>query len=352
MKTTLKLLAIVAALLSAPCAFAHTVSTSYGKLRIEGPQVHLQLTVGLLDFHNGPNLDRNADGKVSREELDLGIPSLVEAIKTNYGVLAPEEPHSITIEKFDFQGEDAARIDLLYDFDHEVNDLRITSTLHRITQPDHRHLLALGEGDDTRQGVLNLQNPTVDIDVDGQTVFEVFSDFLKLGVEHILTGYDHLAFLAGLLLATTTLLSLVKVVTSFTAAHSVTLALATFNIVSLPPRLIESLIALTIAYVAIENFTGKTFVHRWKITFLFGLVHGFGFSNVLKELNLSRGNLVISLFSFNAGVEIGQLFFVCVIFPLVLVALKSKWKEQFLSATSLLIMGLGFYWFVERAFLT
>ena len=107
-------------------------------------------------------------------------------------------------------------------------------------------------------------------------------------------------------------------VTSFTVAHSVTLALATFEIISLPPRLIESLIALSIAYVAIENFTGKTLVHRWKITFLFGLIHGFGFSNVFREMELSRRSLAISLFSFNAGVEIGQLVFVCAVFPLVL----------------------------------
>jgi hypothetical protein len=151
---------------------------------------------------------------------------------------------------------------------------------------------------------------------------------------------------------TTTLLSLVKVVTSFTVAHSLTLALAAFQIVKLSPRLIESLIALSIAYIAMENFTGRTLIHRWKITFLFGLVHGFGFSNVLREKALTRKTLVISLFSFNAGVEVGQLIFVCIVFPMAYYAASSRWREQFLSTTSLIIMGLGDYWFVQRAFLT
>lgn len=172
---------------------------------------------------------------------------------------------------------------------------------------------------------------------------------MKLGVEHIFTGYDHLAFLAGLLLMTPALSSLLRVVTSFTLAHSITLALATFELVSIPSRVIESLIALSIAYVAIENFTGKTLVHRWKMTFLFGLVHGFGFSNVLQEIELTRRDLALSLFSFNGGVEIGQLVFVSALFPMVYYATRSRWKKRFLSAASLSIMCLGFYWFIERA---
>jgi hypothetical protein len=169
-------------------------------------------------------------------------------------------------------------------------------------------------------------------------------------MEHIVTGYDHLAFLVGLLVTTSTLLALIKVVTSFTVAHSITLALATLGIVTLPPRLIESLIALSIAYIAIENFMGRTLIHRWKITFLFGLVHGFGFSNILREMELTRRLMAVSLFSFNIGVEIGQLLFVCIVFPLIYYVGVSRWKEQFLAATSLAIMALGFYWFVQRAF--
>jgi hypothetical protein len=338
----LYLIVILAALTWIPSALAHDVSTSYSRFHVDG----------LFDFHQGPDLDTNNDDTISPRELDLGITDLVNAIRSNFHVESAGEPLSVTVERYAFQGQGAVKIDLLYVFDRPVKRLIVTSTLHLITQPDHQHLLALGDGDETRQGVLDVKNPSVEIDLGAQTLWEVFSDFLGLGVAHIITGYDHLAFLAGLLIATTTMKSLVKVVTSFTVAHSLTLALATFNLVALPGRLIESLIALTIAYVAIENFTGMLLVNRWKVTFLFGLVHGFGFSNVLREMELTRAHLAISLFSFNAGVEAGQLIFVCLVFPLVVLAMKSKWKDQLLAATSLAIMALGFYWFVQRAFLT
>lgn len=333
-------------------AFAHDFSTSYSKFKIEGSHVQVQFTLNLLDLHNGPKVDRDADGTVSAEELDENIESVFAALKANYHVEAPDPPQRTIVERYDLAADNAVRLDLLYSFGHEVTDVKVSSTLDRITQPDHRHLFQFGEGDDARQGVIDANHPFIKISVNGRSFFATAGDFVKLGIEHIFTGYDHLAFLVGLLLMTTTLLQLVKVVTSFTIAHSVTLAVATYGLVSLPPRLIESLIALSIAYIAIENFTGKTLVHRWKITFLFGLVHGFGFSNVLKQMELTRRTLAISLFSFNAGVEIGQVVFVCIVFPLVFYVTASRWKEQFLSATSLAIMCLGFYWFVQRAFLT
>ena len=106
-----------------------------------------------------------------------------------------------------------------------------------------------------------------------------------LGIEHILTGYDHLLFLLALILRGGNIWSLLKIITAFTLAHSITLALAAFNIMVLPGRLVEAIIALSIAYVAAENlFLRKALSHRWAVSFLFGLVHGFAFSNVLREL--------------------------------------------------------------------
>jgi hypothetical protein len=349
---TLTVIAVLAAALSLiPAVSAHDFSTSYSRITAEGPGVKIVFTLNLLDLHQGPQADMNKDGFVSTSELEAAIDSIVGAFQDNYRVEAPEPPIKTKVESYGFLADNVLRLEVLHTFNHDVTDLRIVSSLDRITQADHRNLLQIGESDNSRQGVLDATSPRVDIDLDGPGFFQTVRDFVVLGMEHIVTGYDHLAFLIGLLVTTTTMLSLVKVVTSFTVAHSITLALATFNIVSLPPRLIESLIALSIAYVAIENFTGKTLVHRWKITFLFGLVHGFGFSNILREMELSRRSLAVSLFSFNAGVEIGQLIFVCAVFPLVFYLTASRWKEQFLSATSLTIMSLGFYWFVQRAFL-
>lgn len=348
----LQLTVILALLGSTGGLFAHGFSTSYSRFRVDGSKVHVQLTVGLLEFHSGPKIDLNDDGEVSQDELNATVDALTGALKANFRIQAPNEPAIASLAKAELLNPTSAKIDLLYLFDHDVKELTVTSTLDKITQPDHQHLLVVGAGDDSRQGVLDAKNPSRFIDLDGQTSFEAFSSFLRLGVEHILTGYDHLAFLAGLLIATTTFKSLVKVVTAFTVAHSVTLALAAFSLVTIPSRLVESLIALSIAYVAVENFTGKSLVQRWQITFLFGLVHGFGFANVLREMELTRQHLAMSLFSFNLGVEAGQLLFVGAAFPLVLLAIKSRWKEQVLAATSLVIMALGFYWFVQRAFLT
>jgi hypothetical protein len=132
------------------------------------------------------------------------------------------------------------------------------------------------------------------------------------------------------------------------------LALATFNIVVLPSRFTESMIAASILYVAVENLVRRTTIDRWKLTFLFGLVHGFGFSNVLREMQLPRANLALSLFSFNLGVEIGQLVFVVLLFPALEDLMKSGrtlWGQPWLrTAISIAIGLLAAYWFVQRAF--
>jgi len=310
--------------------FAHPFSSSYSRIRVEGATVEVRLTLNRRDF-------QTAD--------------IVGAVQANYHIEAPESPLQTAVQRTDTIAENTLLLDLIYTFNRPVTNLKVTSTLDRITQADHSHILQVGEGDSTREAVLNAANSFINIDLREKSWWETVWDFVRLGIEHIFTGYDHLAFLLGLLIMTRTFTSLLKVVTSFTAAHSMTLALATLGLVSVPSRAIESLIALSIAYIAIENFMGKALISRWKITFLFGLVHGFGFSNVLKEMALNRRELAISLFSFNGGVEIGQLVFVCVVFPMVYCATASRWKHQFLTVSSLLIAALGMYWFVQRAFL-
>jgi hydrogenase/urease accessory protein HupE len=251
---------------------------------------------------------------------------------------------------YGFVSGNVVAFDFVYEFDEGAEQLQVVSTLDRITQSDHRHLLQIGEGAEIRQAILSRDYPSIDIDhAMGIPLWVTMKEFALLGVEHIFTGYDHLAFLVALLVATTSLRALVTIVTAFTIGHSVTLALASLDIVVVPSRLIESLIALSIAYVAIENFLGRRIVHRWLMTFLFGLVHGFGFANILRELGLTPGRLATSLFSFNAGVEAGQLAFVAIVSPLLWWAAKSTWKDAAVTASSVVIMCLGFYWFVQRA---
>jgi HupE/UreJ protein len=176
--------------------------------------------------------------------------------------------------------------------------------------------------------------------------------FLVLGIEHILTGYDHLLFLLALILRGGNVLSLLKIITAFTVAHSVTLALAALNIVMLPERLVEATIALSIAYVAAENlFMRKAVSHRWAVSFVFGLVHGFGFSNVLRDLGLPQEGLIWSLLSFNLGVEAGQGIAVLVAVPILFWLRRFKWEPRAVIATSVVVLAVGLALFVERALL-
>ena len=175
------------------------------------------------------------------------------------------------------------------------------------------------------------------------------ASFFLLGVEHIATGYDHLLFLLALILCGGNLVQLLKIITAFTLAHSITLGAAALDIVTLPPVLVESVIALSIAYVAFENlFPRFAISRRWTISFLFGLVHGFGFSSVLKEIGLPRDSFLLSLLNFNLGVEAGQLVAVVVVVPLLIQLRKTAWEEKTVRALSLVVLVVGITLFIQR----
>ncbi len=173
--------------------------------------------------------------------------------------------------------------------------------------------------------------------------------FVRLGIEHILTGWDHLLFLLVLLLRGGGWLSIAKIITAFTLAHSVTLALAVLEVVTLPDRLVEAVIALSIAAVAAENLVLRPVVaRRWLVSFAFGLVHGFGFSSVLREIGLPAQGLLLSLFGFNAGVELGQALVVAVALPILALVRHTRWEVRVIRSASLAILLVGAVLFVER----
>ena len=141
---------------------------------------------------------------------------------------------------------------------------------------------------------------------------------------------------------------LVGIVTSFTIAHSLTLGAATLGVISPPPRLVETAIALSIAYVGIENLLSREVRGRWRLTFLFGLVHGFGFATVLREMELPRQALASSLFTFNLGVELGQLAVVVLLWPLLRWVQASSYATAVTRWSSAVITVCGLGWFVQR----
>ena len=203
-----------------------------------------------------------------------------------------------------------------------------------------------------------------------------FRDFVREGVHHILIGYDHILFLLSLLLpavwirgaaidprtgATRTrwvpadnlrlaLANVLKVVTAFTVAHSITLALSVLDVVNPPSRWVESIIAASVVLAALNNIWPLISEARWKLTFVFGLVHGFGFASALKDAGLAKGALVGPLVGFNVGVEIGQLCIVAVVLPLAWSLRHTRTYRGAFAAGSLAIAGVAGLWFVQRAF--
>ncbi len=226
---------------------------------------------------------------------------------------------------------------------------------------------------DTQNTLVSKENPPI-ISPSSQTFkdndsWTRFKDFFIIGVKHILTGYDHIMFLFGLLLMITGINNLLKVITAFTIAHSITLAIAVFGIYALPSQLTESMIALSISFVAFENIyiqklhqnsihkPGKLLAFfvgepkkRWRLTFLFGLIHGFGFSAALREIGMPEGTRAISLFSFNLGVEAGQLMLVALVFPLIWFARKQNSYDLIVRIISISIGVAGLALVVQRIF--
>jgi hydrogenase/urease accessory protein HupE len=186
-----------------------------------------------------------------------------------------------------------------------------------------------------------------------QGAIEVMKTFVPSGVHHILIGPDHILFLVGLLLTGGTWMALVRIVTAFTVGHSITLSLAALNIVTPPGSIIEPAIALSIVFVGADNLVrgdGRD-LRAW-VALVFGLVHGFGFANVLREFGLPSEALGWSLFSFNAGVEIGQLAVVLLVAG-ALAAIRRRSEplgQRVAVAGSLVVIAAGSYWFIQRVF--
>ena len=200
--------------------------------------------------------------------------------------------------------------------------------------PQHRVVVSLAVAGDTKVGLLTLNEPDVALSLSAPGTLGQFVKFTWEGVWHIWIGIDHILFLIALLLPSVLRFeagtwrpvasfkdasyTVVKLVTAFTIAHSITLSLAALEIVSLPSRLVESAIAASVAIAALNNIYQVVRVERlWTVAFGFGLLHGFGFANVLANLQLPADVLAISLLSFNIGVELGQMVIVALVFPLI-----------------------------------
>lgn len=176
------------------------------------------------------------------------------------------------------------------------------------------------------------------------------AQFVLLGIKHILSGYDHMTFLLGLIVIGLSFKEVIKIITAFTVAHSITLLLAALEIVSLNSRFVEIMIAVSICYVALENLFKEKVNYRWLLTLGFGLIHGFGFATILQELIQDKGNLLPSVISFNVGVEIGQLMIFFVMIPVLYLLNRRFELKRITAVTSVAVFVIGFTWLIERVF--
>lgn len=181
-------------------------------------------------------------------------------------------------------------------------------------------------------------------------------DFIKLGINHILSGQDHILFVLSLLLIVASLREMVRITSAFTVGHSISLVLAGFGLLVVSPRIVEPLIALSITFVAFTTvflkgtrFELKT-AHKLGTVFFFGLFHGLGFAGLLKELAIPTDKFLSSLFSFNVGIELGQLIIVAVGLPIILLVRKTKYHEHLIKIAAFIIGTVGLVWAVQRIF--
>ena len=315
---------------------AHDVGLSFGNLRVQGDSLFIQFTFAR------PDLDRLLISK----PINTIAGEVVEVRCDDHGL----HPGQVAAS-FDASDGITFRTELPI---RACSGVHIRSALIEKLSLGHRQYIRLenGKGASVFERVLDARNDTVDFD---QKQLEGSSGtrqaFLVLGVRHILTGYDHLLFLLGILLSCRTIAACLRSVTAFTVSHSLTLALSSVGFVHLPPQLVESLIAVSIVYIGLENVLRPTIHGRWKLTFAFGLVHGLGFASALTELTAgSAFGLITPLLLFNSGVEIGQIAAASLAAPL-LWSFRNRFDRKVTFSCGVMVTVAGLYWLAQRIFL-
>ena len=336
-----------------PAAIAHTGgSTGYASVTVERSTVRYSVTLptAALTSQMAEDLRLEQHGSPQARERLLDVLRRTITLHGN-GIPCEPGPGAVAPSAFD-----ASSFTMLVDFacPGRLHALEIRDDIFDVLGPGHHTLAKVVWAGQTWQFAFEPSAREARFSVGGATTRDAahgLGSFVRLGVGHILTGWDHLLFLLGLLLRGGSWLALAKIVTAFTLAHSITLALAALDIVVLPNRLVEAVIALSIAFVAAENLFGKPVVaRRWLVSFCFGLVHGFGFSSALRELGLASSGLVVALFGFNAGVEIGQGLVVAAALPALMLLRDTRWERRMVWSSSVAILLVGAVLFVERAF--
>ena len=356
-------------LVSLPAA-AHKPSDSYLTLRVEDSKVDVQWDIALRDLEYAVGIDTNGDGAITWEELRarhdaISAYALARLAITADGATCSSSAVEHLVDRHSDGSYAVLRFAALCPKKPQAVEARYA--LFFDLDPLHRGLARLEERGASRSLIFSPERPTQPLAVAGSSPLRQIVEFSREGVFHIWTGFDHVLFLLSLLLPAVlrreaarwvpvpgfrqALCKTFVIVTAFTLAHSLTLTLATLERVALPSRWVESAIAASVIAAALNNVYPVLERRLWMVAFLFGLIHGFGFASVLRDLGLPREGLVLALASFNLGVEAGQLAIVAALMPLAF-ALRQTWlyRRLTLCAGSLLIVAVACVWLFERAF--
>lgn len=355
-------------------AEAHKPSDSYLTLTqsAAGAALDGQWDIALRDLQHAVGLDTNGDGAITWGELKARGPEVMQYALSR-----------LAIEGIARGDRDACRLqprDMLFDEHVDGGYAVLRFTVQCPTRPAQLavHYALLFDLDPNHRGLLDVRAMGSDqafvlADQNRSTTFNLGSPdrlaqlraFVDEGIWHILKGYDHILFLLTLLLPAVVLyrdglwqpreslrqalLDILKVVTAFTVAHSVTLTLAVNGLVNLPSRWVESGIALTVLLGALNNLFPIVRERRWAVAFAFGLIHGLGFASVLADLGLHGWNLALALIGFNAGVEVGQLAIVLVFIPVAYALRETRfYRRAFMPGGAIVIGCLAAYWLTIR----
>jgi hydrogenase/urease accessory protein HupE len=325
---------------------AHVTTTGLVRIEQSGDRLSYALSVALTEMPQASASILNAVASGDRPAAE----AVAEAARRSVTIDLAGTPCRAGRVRIGGAGANEARATVEIDFacgtDH--GRLTITEDWSNLLGEHYQSLGNIRTSGGERQIVFGETSRTATIDID-RPVTTSWLDFVRLGVEHILTGYDHLLFLLALLAVARGLWSVVKIVTAFTLAHSVTLTLAALGFVRIPERIVEPLIAATIIWVALENlFAAAPDRRRWMWSFAFGLVHGLAFASALGELELKGAALIRGLVGFNAGVEIGQLIFVIIALPLLNLMSQGRGAQLTPRLASLAAVAIATYWLLER----
>ena len=321
------------------------------------------MTLAVKDAAQVADLDANHDGTVSQTEFGRGQSQLEIAVARE--LLIAADGKVVKESSIHSRLDENNNVEVLLNLDAVgFSSLEIQSKIMASLPLGHRQYLQIqnSHGEIIFERLLSAAADRATAQMADATssiaAFEAvrsFANFLSLGVKHILTGYDHLLFLFGLLLVARGFFSSLGIITSFTIAHSITLAVATLHLVQIPSRIVEPLIAVSIVFIGIENLLrGDVPKARRLVPFGFGLIHGFGFASALREAGIgsSTGGIILPLFSFNLGVELGQIMVAALALPILW---KLRENPMFIArwvpACSAAVVLLGSFWFVQRVWM-